>query len=220
MDQIELTAQHRSITGKQVKKLRAEGLIPLIVYGRKVEPLNVQAVELDVKRAITEAGGQLIELRLEEEGTPRMVLARDIQRDSISGALLHADLYEVDMSETVQVEVPLVLVGEPHLVDIGEAVLVPILNSVEIECLPSDIVQSFHVDASSLVNMDDAIYVRDLVVPEGIELLTSQDEMIARLQYVAEEEEEEEEEEFVFAPSVEDVEVIQRGAGEEEQEAE
>jgi large subunit ribosomal protein L25 len=220
MDQIELTVQHRSITGKQVKKLRVEGLMPLIVYGRRVEPVNLQASELEVKRAISQAGGQLIALSLEDEGTPRMVLARDIQRDSISGTLLHADLYEVDMSETVQVAVPLALVGEPPLVNTGEAVLVPILNSVEIECLPSDIVQSFQVDVSGLVNMDDAIYVRDLEVPETIEMLTSEDEMIARLQYVVEEEEEEEEEEFEFAPSVDDVEVIQRGAEEEEEEEE
>jgi large subunit ribosomal protein L25 len=149
-----------------------------------------------------------------------MVLARDIQRDSISGALLHADLYEVDMSETVQVEVPLAMIGEPALVVTGQAVLVPILNSVEIECLPSDIVQSFQVDVSSMVNMEDAVYVRDLVVPDSIEMLTSDDEMIVRLQYVVEEEEEEEEEEFELAPSVEDVEVIQRGVGEDEQEDE
>jgi len=219
MDQIELVAEHRSITGKQVKKLRAQGLMPLVVYGHRVEPVSIQASEVHVKQVIGQAGGQLIELHLEDEGTPRLVLARDIQRDSISGTLLHADLYEVNMSETVQVEVPLVLVGEPHLVDIGEAVLVHILNSVEIECLPLDIVQSFHVDVSGLVTMDDAIYVRDLVVPSGIEILTPEDEMVARLQYVVEEEEEEEEEEaFGFAPSVEDVEVIQRGPAEDEEE--
>jgi large subunit ribosomal protein L25 len=124
------------------------------------------------------------------------------------------------MSETVQVEVPLAMIGEPPLVNTGEAVLVPILNSVEIECLPSDIVQTFQVDVSRLVNMDDAIYVRDLVVPDSIEMLTSDDEMIARLQYVVEEEVEEEEEEFELAPSVEDVEVIQRGVGEEGEEEE
>jgi len=193
-------------------------LMPLVVYGHRVEPVSIQASEVHVKQVIGQAGGQLIELHLEDEGTPRLVLARDIQRDSISGTLLHADLYEVNMSETVQVEVPLVLVGEPHLVDIGEAVLVHILNSVEIECLPLDIVQSFHVDVSGLVTMDDAIYVRDLVVPSGIEILTPEDEMVARLQYVVEEEEEEEEAEFELGVSVEDVEVIQRGAAEEEDE--
>jgi large subunit ribosomal protein L25 len=220
MEQIELVAQPRSITGKQVKKLRSEGLMPLIVYGRKTEPVNIQATTPEVARAFAESGGQLIELHIEGEGEPRMVLARDIQRDVLSGAFLHADLYQVDIREKVQVEVRLSFAGEPALVDTGEAVLSVVLNSVEVECLPTDIVQSLEVDVSILVNMDDAIHVRDLVIPDGIEVLTDGDEMIARLQYVMEEEEEEAEEEFELAPTVEDVEVIQRGGAEEGEEEE
>jgi large subunit ribosomal protein L25 len=218
MEQIELVAQPRSITGKQVKKLRLEGLMPLVVYGRKTEPVHIQATTPEVVRAFGESGGQLIELHIEGESEPRMVLARDIQRDVLSGAFLHADLYQVDIREKVQVEVRLSLVGEPALVNTGEAVLSVVLNSVEVECLPTDIVQSLEVDVSTLVNMDDAIHVRDLIVPDGIEVLTDGDEMIARLQYVMEEKEEEEEEEFELAPTVEDVEVIQRGGAEGEEE--
>jgi large subunit ribosomal protein L25 len=218
MEQIELAAQPRSITGKKVKRLRSEGLMPLVVYGRETEPVNIQATAYEVARAFAESRGQLIELHIEGESEPRMVLARDIQRDVLSGAFLHADLYQVDIREKVQVEVRLSFVGEPALVDTGEAVLSVVLNSVEVECLPTDILQSVEVDVSTLVTMDDAIYVRDLAVPDTIELLTDGDEMIARLQYVMEEEEEEEEEEFELAPSVEDVEVIQRGVGEEEEE--
>jgi large subunit ribosomal protein L25 len=196
--------------------------MPLVVYGRKSDSVPIQAVTTDVAQAFARSSGQLIALTIEGEPEPRMVLARDIQRDFITGAYLHADLYQVDITETVQVEVPLAIVGEPHLVDIGEAVLSVVLNSVEIECLPTDIVQSFEVDVSTLVTMDDAIYVSDLDVPDSITVLTDQEEMIARLQYIIEEEEEEEEEEELFGlePSVEDVEVIQRGADEEEYEDE
>jgi large subunit ribosomal protein L25 len=164
----------------------------------------------------------LIALRVAGEEDPRMVLARDVQRDAISGQLLHADLYQVDMTETVQVDVTLAFVGEAHLVSIGEAILSTMMTSVEIECLPGDILQSIEVDVSSLVDMDDAIYVRDLDVPEGITILTDEEEMIARMQYVEEEEEEEEEEEFGL-PSVDEVEVIgerQEEEGEEEEEFE
>jgi large subunit ribosomal protein L25 len=219
MEQIELAAQPRSVTGKKVKRLRSEGLMPLVLYGRKIESVPIQAQTAEVAQALARSGGQLITLTIEGEVEPRMVLARDIQRDFITGAFMHADLYQVDITETVQVEVPLSITGEPALVDSGEAVLSVILNSVEIECLPTDIVQSFEVDVSTLVSMEDALYVRDLSVPDSIQILTDADEMIARLQYVEEEEEEEEElEEFGLAPSVEDVEVIQRGVDEEEQE--
>ena len=160
MEQIELQAESRSITGKKVKQLRAQGLIPLVVYGRRVEPLHIQASEFEVKRTIARTSGQLIALRVEGENDPRMVLARDVQRDVITGQLLHADLYQVDMSEAVRVDVTLAFVGEAHLVATGEAILATMMTSVEIECLPSDIVQSIEVDISALVEMDDASTVR------------------------------------------------------------
>jgi large subunit ribosomal protein L25 len=218
-DQNVITAQLRTVTGKRVKTLRTEGLIPLVVYGPKTEPINIQAVEFDTKRAIARAGGQLITLQIEGEQEPRVVLARDVQRDAISGNLVHADLYEVDITERLQVEVPLTFVGEPQLVTTGEALVLTILTSVEIECLPTEIMQSIEVDVSGLVEFTDAVYVSDLALPEGIEMLTPADEMIARLEAVEEEEEEEEEELF---PEVEpgEVEVIQRGRAEEEGEEE
>jgi large subunit ribosomal protein L25 len=219
MEQIELQAEPRAITGKKVKQLRAQGLMPLVVYGHRIEPLHIQAVEFDVKRTLARTSGQLIALRVAGETDARMVLARDIQRDVITGQLLHADLYQVDMTETVQVDVNLAFVGEAHLVATGEAILATMMTSVEIECLPSDIVQSIEVDISKLVEMDDAIYVRDLSVPERIEILTDGDELIARMQYVIEEEEEEEEEEFGLL-SVDEVEVIGERAEEEEEEEE
>ena len=219
MEQIELQAESRSITGKKVKQLRAQGLMPLVVYGRKLEPLHIQASEFEVKRTFARTSGQLIALRVQGESDPRMVLARDVQRDVITGSLLHADLYQVDMAETVQVDVSFSFVGEANLVATGQAILATMMNSVQIECLPSDILQSIEVDISSLVEMDDAIYVRDLSVPDNITILTDEDELIARMQYVVEEEEEEEEEEFGL-PSVDEVEVIGERQEEEEEEEE
>jgi len=220
MDQIVITAQPRSVTGKKVKMLRREGLIPLIVYGRKTEPVNVKAVEFDTQRAISKAGGQLMSLEIEGEDAPRAVLARDIQRDVISGAYIHVDLYEVDVTERLQVEVSVVLVGEAPLATTGEAVMLQVLNSVQIECLPTEIMQSIELDASKLVEFSDALYVSDLSLPEGIDILTPADEMIARLQAVEEEEEEEEEEVLFGEEESPEVEVIQRGKEEGEEEVE
>jgi large subunit ribosomal protein L25 len=215
MDQIELVVQPRSIVGKKVKKLRANGVIPLVLYGRKTETINLQGPELDVQRAIRQAAGQLITLQVEGESGPRMVLARELQRDTLSGRFLHADLYEVDLTETLQVEVPVTLVGESNMVETGQATLLQVMNSLEIECLPSDLLQVVEVDVSGLAEIGEAIYVRDLTLPDTIEVITPGDEMIVRLAAIIEEEEEEEEEVDV---SVLDVEVIPRGREEEEQE--
>lgn len=218
MDQNVIDAQPRTVTGKKVKVLRSQGLVPLVVYG-KTEPVNIQATEFDTRRAIARAGGQLITLSIDGEKDQRMVLAREVQRDVISGLLLHADLYEVDMTATLQVSVPLVLSGQPPLVESNQAMLLHVLNEVEIECLPSDIVQSIELDVSGLDDFDAALHVSDLVIPENIRLLTSGDEMIVRLQGIVEEEEEEEEE-ILEEVEAGEVEVIQRGRAEEEEEEE
>lgn len=214
MDQIVMEAQPRSVTGKKVKTLRRQGLVPLVVYGR-TEPRNIQAVEFDTQRAIAHAGGQLIALNVEGADAPLAVLAREVQRDAISGKLIHADLYEVDITEKIQVEVSLTLSGEAPLVETGEAMLLQVMNAVEIECLPTEIMQSIDVDVSALVSFDDVIRVSDLSVPEGIEVLTAADELIVRLQGIQEEEEEEVEEVFAEVDAGE-VEVIQRARDEDE----
>jgi large subunit ribosomal protein L25 len=219
MDQVQVSAEPRAITGKKVKTLRREGLVPLVVYGRQ-EPVNVQASEFDTKRAIARAGGQLMELKIKGEKRPRMVLARDEQYDVISGSLLHADLYEVDMTETIQVDVPLSIVGETSLVETNQAMLLQVLNEVQIECLPGDIMQSIEVDISGLEDFGAAVYVGDLSLPESITVLTPSDELIVRLQGIQVEEEEEEEEELVEEVEAGEVEVIQRGKAEEEEEEE
>jgi large subunit ribosomal protein L25 len=214
MDQIELEVQPRALTGKKVKVLRRQGIVPCIVYGR-TEPKNIQAPELDASRAIVGAGGQLITLKIEGEEEGRMVLARELQRDVLTGQLLHADFLEVDITERIEVSVPLLLTGEPSLVEANEAVLLQALNEVEIECLPTDILQSIEVDVSGLEDFADAVYVRDLRLPDTIEVLTPGDEMIARLDSIEEEEVEEEEEALFEVLEPGEVEVIGRGAEEE-----
>ena len=186
----------------------------MVVYGRKTESVNLKGVEFDLQRAIFRASGQLIALNIEGQKNPRMVLARDVQRDVITGKLVHVDFYEVDMTEKVRVEVQLQFVGEPKLVSINEAMLSQTLSFVEVECLPGDILQSIEVDISKLVEMDDSLMVSDLVVPDTVELLTPADEMVVKLNPVFEEEEEPEEE---FFAEVGEVEVIGRGKTEEEE---
>jgi large subunit ribosomal protein L25 len=187
------------------------------MYGPKSENVNLQADELETRRIIAQAGGQLIALRVKGTDQVKSVLARELQRDVLTGSLLHADLYEVDVTERIQVDVLVSVVGEPQLVTTGEAMLLTVLNSVEIECLPTDIMQSIEVDVSGLEAISDTLHVRDLVVPSGVEILTDASEMVVRMEAIFEEEEEEEEEGLEL-PEAAEVEVIQRGRIEEEEE--
>ena len=217
MEQIELIAENRSIVGKRVRGLRREGIIPAILYGPKTEVIPIQCDERELQRVLAEAGGtNLISLKIDDAGKPRMTLAREVQRDVITNELHHVDFYQVVMTETVKTEVNIILTGEPPIVQQKEFMLLQGTDSVEVECLPGDLIHSIEVDLSSLVEVDDAIYVKDLQVPGNVTILTDGDELVAKVQRLRVEEEEEVEEEMVeMAP--EEVEVITKGKEEKEE---
>jgi len=200
MEEIQLKANKREILGKKVKQLRRRGLIPAILYGHGIEPLPLEAEERALRRALTQAGGtRLIALRVGGARKLRMTLAREIQRDPITHALLHADFYEVKMGEKVTTEVPLVFMGESPIVERGEGILFHGLESVEIECLPGDLIQSIEVDLMGLEEIDQALHVRDLKVGPNIEIVTDPEELIVKVLPL----EEERVEEVAEVPEVE-----------------
>ncbi|HHH41816.1 MAG TPA: 50S ribosomal protein L25 [Chloroflexi bacterium] len=180
MEQTELTAQRRTITGKKVKRLRQQGIIPAVLYGPGVESIPIQVEERALNRAMRRAGQRLINLRIEGDPQPHRVLAREVQRDVITGRVLHVDFLEVSLTQKLTTRVPVVLVGEPDPVHRGLAVLLQGVDEVEISCLPEDLISSIEVDVSDL-KLDQVIQVKDLRVPAGVEILTEPEEMVAQL---------------------------------------
>jgi large subunit ribosomal protein L25 len=143
---------------------------------------------------------------------------RDVQRDPIRGSVLHVDFYRVQMTERLTAEIPLVLEGESPIIGRHEGILLQGLSTVEVECLPGDLVDAIAVDLADLLEIDDSIHVRDLAIPSGIDVLTDPDELIVRVAPLAEEEVIEEIVEEELLPG-EEVEVIAEGEEGEEEEA-
>jgi len=220
MEQFELKAEKRTIIGKKVKGLRREGLIPAVLYGPKTEPIPIQCDERELQHVLARAGGtNMISVRIGKAREPKMALARGVQRDVITGELYHVDFYQVVMTETVKTEVNIILSGEPPAVQQTEFMLLQGTDSVEVECLPGDLIHSIEVDVSTLLEIDDAIYVKDLQVPDNVTILTDGDELVAKIQRLRlAVEEEEVEEEVEVAP--EEVEVIAKGKEEVEEKVE
>jgi len=217
MEQFELKAEKRTIIGKKVKGLRREGLIPAVLYGPKTEPIPIQCDERELQHVLARAGGtNMISVRIGKAHKPKMALARGVQRDVITGELYHVDFYQVVMTETVKTEVNIILSGEPPAVQQTEFMLLQGTDSVEVECLPGDLIHSIEVDVSTLLEFDDAIYVKDLQVPDNVTILTDGDELVAKVQRLRLAEEEEVEEEVEVAPEEVEVEVIAKGKAEEE----
>jgi large subunit ribosomal protein L25 len=188
MEQLELKAQTRTVFGSKTKRLRSSGITPMILYGPKTDNLPLQAAERELHGVLDEAGtNRLISLWVDDAGEPRLTLARDVQRDSITHALLHVDFYEVVMTEKITAEIPILLVGESPAVERKIGLLVRGLDSLEVHCLPGQLDESIEVDVSVLTERDQAILVRDLDVGPEIEVLSNPEEVVAQVLSVREE---------------------------------
>jgi large subunit ribosomal protein L25 len=208
MERIELHSENRTIHGKQVKKLRGQGLVPAVVFGGDAPAMSIQVPERPLQATLQQAGSSLINLRVGDGGQPYAVLIRDVQRHPITGRLQHVDFYRVNLMEKLRTMVPIVLTGESPLVVSEDALLNRRLEQLEVECLPADLPDHITVDVSSLRGMHDEIKIADLSLPPNITVLADANEVVVSLQSgrasmveemaaptpVAEEEEEEEDE--------------------------
>lgn len=182
MDQIELVAASRDILGKKVRFLRRQGLIPANLYGHNVESTALQIEASQLKHTLTKAGrSSLIALKVDGTKSPKMVIVRDVQREPLSGELLHVDFYQVKMEEKIKLEVPLLFIGEAPAIKERGGILVQNMNSLEVECLPADMPHNIEVDLSVLEEIDQAVHVGDIHADDGVTILTDPDQAIVQI---------------------------------------
>lgn len=189
-----IEADERTVVGKDVKKLRREGIIPAVIYGQS-EPENIQLDNRLLRRVLRVAGTmQLIDVKIGKK--TKTVLTREIQQHVTRGDLIHVDFLEVDMKGTVTSEATLVAVGVPQLQKdaVGSGILS--LQSVNIEANPNDLVSEIEVDMTQLVEVDTVLFVQDLPVPDGVTILDDPETVVARFEVARTEEEEEAEAEM------------------------
>lgn len=196
MGRIELKTQTRTTRGKKVKQLRANKVIPAVVYSADLPTRAIQVQERLLYRTLQSAGSTaLIDLFVDGEPEPYIVLAREIQRDVLTGNLLHVDFYQVRLTEKVKTMPRLEFVGESPLDGSSHAVIIFNMNEIEVECLPTDLISSIPVDLTALQNVNDGILVSDLPVPSGVTVLADPDDVVVSVvptrMALAEEEEEE-----------------------------
>jgi len=222
MSPLVLKAEPRTVTGRRpVRRLRRTGLIPAVLYGPTTTPRNLQLRPLEVERLLQTGGGtQLVNLTIEGEKQPVSVLIRETQRHPVRRTLLHVDLVEVSLREKLEVEVPIVLVGESPAVVAGVGTPTQVLDTVAVKCLPTDIPAQIEVDLSALTTDNEVIRAADLPVPEHVELVEDPDAAVVVLEYTIEEEEEVGEEEMEAVAEAGEPEVIARGKEEEAEEEE
>lgn len=200
---VALAADPREIAGKKVKQLRNAGKTPVVLYGHGTEAINLTVDNKELRDTWREAGGsQLVDLTI-GTNSPTKILINDVQIHPVSGEIVHADFYQVKMSEKLETEIPLTFVGESAAVKDLEGNLITEKDALEVRCLPADLVAEFEVDISVLKTFDDVIKVSDVKVPASIEILNDPEETVALVTAPRSEEELEQLEE---APAGEDAE--------------
>lgn len=179
--QFEMKVLSRDKVGKGVARaLRREGKIPGILYGQ-TQSLPLTLEPLEVRKILHSESGSNALLNLKISGgkgeIKRTAMLRDYQIDPVTGALLHADLFEVAMDKPVRVRVP-VAVTEGTPIGVAEGgVLQHNLRELHIECLPGDIPGSIVVDPSSL-RVNQGIHVREVPVGPGCRILDDPNMMV------------------------------------------
>jgi large subunit ribosomal protein L25 len=209
MDNLELKTESRSIYGKKVKRLRAENLVPAVVYGPDLVGKTIQIEERPLFKTLQQAGSTtLINLFVDDQPKAHVVLAREIQRDVLTNRVQHVDFYEVRLTEKVRTTPRIEIVGESPLVKSGLAVLIHGMNEVEVECLPTDLINSIPVDISGLETMDDNVLIGDLPVPDSVTIIADPGDVVVSVVPVRVELEEEVEE-FVEGEEIEEEAVVE-----------
>ena len=190
MERISLGAVTRSAVGKNaVKKVRREGFVPAVLYGRAREPIPLSVGRKELLGALASGRNVLIDLTVARDGQSlaNTVMITEVQQDHLRREILHVDLHQISLTERLEVDVPVALVGTPEGVASGGGILEQHLREVSIECLPTQIPDRLTISVASL-KVGESVHVRDLVVAEGIEILTPPEEVIAAVVAPVEEE--------------------------------
>lgn len=166
--QVKLTAERRTALGRSaVRKLKAAGSVPAVMYGSKDKPEALQVSRREINAMLSHAAGENILVELEIGGKSRLALVQEVQHAPVGGAILHIDFHAVSMDEKIQADVPLEPLGTANGVKNMGGLLEQNLRTLEIECLPRDLPDVLRVDVSAL-NIGDAIHVREIPLPEGV----------------------------------------------------
>ncbi len=213
-----LKASKREITGKKVKALRRQGIMPAVVYGRDMDPLPVSLDYRDANRILRHLSSTAL-VTLDVDGSKYTTIVRDKQYDVLLGTILHVDFQSVSMKEKLTTEVSIRLVGEAPVIKNYDSMLISETETLTVEALPQELPDTIELDVSALTDLGDSIYVRDIDLGDKVTILNDPDDVIVVAISLSRAEEEKGEDVDVTDLEAEP-EIIQKGKKEEEEEEE
>ncbi len=179
-DTLQFDAQHREARGRHLRRLRRQGVTPIHIYGRGVASIAAQ-VDTPVLRRVVIAAGHNSPVTVSVDGAQHFTFIREIQKDPVTGDMLHVDFLQVDALLRMQSRVPLRLDGEATAIRLHRGEVSFVLRDITVECLPADVPHEFVVDVSSLAEIGAAVHVSEITAPSGVTILTDPEEVVARI---------------------------------------
>ena len=174
MKSVPLKAYPRTLSRRGgVKRLRAAGRVPAIIYGRQAKPQNLEVNAKELEELLHHSASEnvLVDLSVESDARPkRLALVQEIQHHPLEGDMLHVDFHEVAENEKVIVHVPLETIGEAVGVKTGGGVLEHVLFKLKVRSLPKDLPEQIVVDVGHL-ELGKAIHLGEIKAPAGVEIL-------------------------------------------------
>lgn len=212
MEKAVIQATVRNVTGKKVRALRRQGQLPGVLYGHNFKPTPISMDLHDTTKILSSTTSSSI-VTVVVDGKENAALVREKQRDFIKGTLKHIDFLVVSLTEKLRATVSLEFVGVSAAVKDYNGILVTNLDSLEVECLPSDLPEKIEVDLSKLAEIGDVIHVKDIQPGSKVDVLDHPDEVVAVVNM-----QREEAEEVTEGAAAAEPEVIEKGKKEEESE--
>lgn len=170
------------IRQEKAKKIRKEGKIPAVLYGPKLENLNLAVEEKEFEKILEKAGeSSLIALEVENgEKKEYLVLIHDFQRDPVTDKIIHIDFFRPSLKEKVEAKVPIIFEGESPAVKMG-GTLVKFISEIEVKATPEKLPREIRVNIEKLKDFESVILVADLPLPKGVEVARAKEEAVARV---------------------------------------
>ena len=200
-------AQRDTVGTRSAQQVRSDGQIPAVIYGRKKDPVHISADGKTIQELIQHHAHVL---NVDVAGQVEPCQIKSVQWDHLGNDVIHIDLARIDLSEKITLEVEVELTGEPPALEEEGAILQQMLNTIEIECLATNIPDSITLDVTEL-QVNETLTVADMTMPEGVETTMEPETPVASITIVEEIEEPEEGE----VAEGEEPEVIGAAEGEE-----
>jgi len=177
MEQEVITARTRNTGTSAARACRRLGLVPAIVYGKGIDSVPISLESAELRKLVAKGMGHIHRIKVEDTGLNDNIMVQSIDRNPITGEIIHMDLHKISMEEKIRLEIPIMLFGEEEVAARG-LILQRQLREVSVECLPADIPSEFTVNVAEM-HHGETLLAGDLPIPDDVRLITAPEEVVA-----------------------------------------